>query len=79
MRAAVDTDPRPPGGWWSDEQSGEDDVVALPVLLLPAWLHVSSSWACGSSCGEVVTPYQLKTNAGSNVTSSGGSIVERME
>jgi hypothetical protein len=28
MRAAVDTDPRPPGGCWSDEQLGEDDVAA---------------------------------------------------
>jgi hypothetical protein len=27
MRAAVDTDPRPPGGWWSDEQIGEGEVL----------------------------------------------------
>jgi hypothetical protein len=54
-------------------------AVALPDLLLPAWLHVSRSWAYGSSCGEVVTPYQLKTHGGSNVTSSGGRILERME
>jgi hypothetical protein len=26
MRAAADTDPRPPGGW-SDERMGEDDVA----------------------------------------------------
>ena len=28
MRAAVDADPRPPGGRWSHEQIGEDDVAA---------------------------------------------------
>jgi hypothetical protein len=51
MRAAIDTDPRPPGGWWSDEQIGESELVAQGAERIVAILGVPAL-----VMGIVVTP-----------------------